>query len=92
MKQGQKAKAVANAPEVSEPSGPFGMLSGLPVRVPRSEAAELVSRYFFKVHPRSLERWLLPVRVINGRAHIDTADLFAEAQRRLDAADVVRPA
>ena len=42
--------------------------ASLPTRVPRSEAAALVTRYFFRVSPRTLERWPVVVTVVNGRA------------------------
>jgi hypothetical protein len=61
-------------------------LSTLPIRVDRRQAAELVARYFFPASPRSLEAWPLTVTYANGRALLETAALFAEAQRRLDAA------
>jgi hypothetical protein len=58
-------------------------LSGLPVRVSRRKAAELITQYFFETSPRSLERW--PVRWIriNGRAHCATTDIFAVAESKL---------
>jgi hypothetical protein len=64
---------------------PRDLLSTLPVRVPRDEAARLVTRYYFKVSRRSMERW--PVRWwrLNGYAHVETAELFAEAEARVAA-------
>jgi hypothetical protein len=62
------------------------LLASLPARVPRDEAARLVTRYFFKVSPRSLERWPLRWRHLNGRAHVDTAELFAYAAKIVAAA------
>ena len=64
-------------------------LSELPVRVPRDEAAKLLTRYYFETSPRTLERWALPWRLLNGKAHVETKTLFAEAERRLAAAPVV---
>jgi hypothetical protein len=64
-------------------------LDGLPVRVPRDTAAKLVSQYFFQVSPRSMERWNLAWRRVNGRAHCETADAFAVAKSMLDAAPPV---
>lgn len=61
-------------------------LSTLPIRVPRDTAAELVTRFYFKVSPRSLERWPLAWRRLNGRAHCETAQLFDVAERMLAAA------
>ena len=64
-------------------------LSTLPVRVPRPEAADLVRQYDFEISPRSLERWPLAWRRLNGKAHCETAELFAEAERRLNEAAVM---
>jgi hypothetical protein len=62
----------------------------LPRRLDRRLAAQVVSKHFFPVSPRTLERWPLTWRRINGRALADTAELLAEAQRRVDAAPAVR--
>jgi hypothetical protein len=64
-------------------------LSTPPVRVPRKVAADLVTKYFFDTSPRTMERWSLKWRRLNGKAHCETADLFAEAERRLNEAAVV---
>ena len=64
-------------------------LANLPVRVPRDAAAELVKRYFFHISPRTLERWPLKWRLLNGRAHVETCELFAVAELRLVAAPVI---
>jgi hypothetical protein len=69
-------KRGANAPDLSD----------LPVRVPRDKAAKLVSQYFFQVSPRSMERWNLAWRRLNGKAHCETAELFARAGAMLAAA------
>jgi hypothetical protein len=61
-------------------------LNELPVRVPRDKAAKLISRYFFEVSPRSMERWPLVWRRVNGKAHCETADAIAVAKAMLDAA------
>lgn len=67
------SSAAASAPAVA------GMPPVVPVRVPREEAARLVSLLFFQVSPRTLERWPLTWRLLNNRAHVDTAELFAYA-------------
>jgi hypothetical protein len=65
-------------------------LSELPVRVDRETAAKLLNKYYFRIHRRSLERWPLAWRRLNGRAHCETADLFAVAEAMLaDAPPVV---
>lgn len=58
----------------------------LPVRVDRRTAAELVTQRFFPVSPRTVEAWPLTVRRVNGKATVETAELFAFAQAKLDAA------
>ena len=66
------------------------LLATLPTRVPRDAAAELVTRHFFRVSKRSLERWPVSVRLLNGRAHLETAELFDVAQRMCDQAPKIR--
>jgi len=61
-----------------------------PVRVDRRMAAELVSRHFFPVSHRTVEAWPLVVRHVNGKATIETAELFAYAQAKLDASPPIR--
>ncbi|MDA8249547.1 MAG: hypothetical protein M0Z28_10240 [Rhodospirillales bacterium] len=61
-------------------------LADLPVRVDRRGGAAIVTRYFFPVSHRSLEAWPLPVRHVNGKATIATADLVALAREKLNAA------
>ncbi len=64
-------------------------LSDLPVRLPRDELARLISKYFFQVSPRSMERWPLAWRRVNGKAHGETADAFAIANAMLEAAPLL---
>lgn len=66
------------------------LLATLPARVPRDDAATLVTRHFFRVARRSLERWPVTTTMVNGRAHIDTAELFRVAQAMLDRGARVR--
>lgn len=61
-----------------------------PVRVDRRRAAELVTKLFFPISPRTLEVWPLTVRHVNGKAIIETAELFALAKVKLDSAPVIR--
>jgi hypothetical protein len=61
----------------------------LPVRVDRKMGATLITRFFFPISPRTLERWPLPTRLVVGRALYETAALFAHAQALLDAAPVL---
>jgi hypothetical protein len=64
-------------------------LADLPVRLSRDAAAKLLSRYFFEVSPRTLERWPVAWRQLNGRAHAETADLFAHAESMLADAPII---
>jgi hypothetical protein len=79
----------APAPEVRQPRIDT-LLASLPTRVPRDAAAALVTRHFFRVSRRSLERWPVSVRLLNGRAHVETAELFEVAQRMFDQAPPIR--
>ena len=65
-------------------------LSDLPRRMDRRLAAQVLSDHFFPVSPRTLERWPLNWRRINGRALADTEEFLAEAQRRVADAHPVR--
>ncbi len=62
----------------------------LPVRVDRQTGAALISRHHFPISPRTLERWPITWRRINGRALADTYELLTEAKRRVDAAPSIR--
>jgi len=70
-------------------SDPFKLLPDLPRRVTRARAAKLLAQHFFEVSPRSLERWPMPVTILNGRAHVETRALFEEARRREIAAATI---
>jgi len=61
----------------------------LPVRVCRRTAAHIVTGKFFPISHRTLERWPVTWRRINGRALVDTAELLAEAERRVDEATAI---
>ena len=61
-----------------------------PVRVDRRAAAELVTRLFFPVSPRTVEAWPLIVRHVNGKATLETAEVLAFAQAKLDAAPPIK--
>ena len=65
-------------------------LSALPVNVDRRTGAELVTRYLFPVSHRTLERWPLAGRVVNGRLVFPTAELFAHARTLMEAAPPIR--
>lgn len=61
----------------------------LPARLDRASSAVLVSHHFFPVSSRTLERWPLAVRRINGKALIDTRELIAVAKAKIDSAPPV---
>jgi hypothetical protein len=65
-------------------------LATLPANLDKRGAAQLITKHFFPVSYRSLERWPLTWRQVNGRSITPTKDLLAEAQRRFDAAPVIR--
>ncbi len=65
-------------------------IESLPVRIDRRTAAQIISRYYFPVSPRTLERWPVPYRQIAGRALYETADILREAERRLREAPSLR--
>jgi len=60
-------------------------LSNLPKRVDRLTAAHLITQFYFPISHRTLERWPIGWRIVNGRAIADVAELFAEAECRLHA-------
>ena len=64
-------------------------LAGLPPRVTRQQAAEILNDFYFKISPRSLERWPIAWRLINGRAHGDLADIIAHADSMVDSAPII---
>lgn len=66
------------------------LLKSLPRRATRPIAAELVSQYFFAISPRTLERWPLTWRLLNGKVHCEVAELFALAAAMVDAAPVIK--
>lgn len=83
-----KKTTLAHAP--SDARGAKTSPHPLPVRVDRRRAAELVSCHFFPVSHRTVEAWPLVVRHVNGKATVETAELFAFAQAKLDAAPPIR--
>jgi integrase len=62
----------------------------LPAFVSRRAGAAAVSRHLYHVSHRSLERWPLPTRRANGRAVVQTAELFCIAYERLNGAPATR--
>ena len=65
---------------------PEGTTPNLPARIDRKRGATLVTERFFPISHRTLEKWPLTWRHVNGRATCETTELLAMAQARLDAA------
>ena len=66
------------------------ILGVLPARLDRRAGAALISQHLFPISPRTRERWPVTWRRINGKALVDTSELLAEAQRRVDIAPAIR--
>jgi len=62
------------------------LLAALPANVDRKTGAKLVTQYLYPASHRSLERWPLAWRRVNGRAVTCTAGLFRYAYTQLMAA------
>lgn len=65
---------------------PEGTTPNLPARIDRKRGATLITDRFFPISHRTLEKWPLIWRHVNGKATCDTNELLAMAQARLDAA------
>jgi hypothetical protein len=63
----------------------------IPLRADRRTMARLVSDRFFPVSPGMLRTWPIGWKLIGSRAIGETAEAFAEAERRLAAAPVTSP-
>jgi hypothetical protein len=42
--------------------------------------ARIITERFFRVSPRTVEKWPVAFRIINHRRHVETADLIARAE------------
>ena len=63
----------------------------LPPNTYRKEAPAVIKKHTGEVvSHRSLERWPLQWKRVNGKAITPTRELLAEAKRRLDTAPVIR--
>ena len=58
----------------------------LPQRVDRKAGAALLTFHFFPIAARTLEKWPIAWRMLNGRATCRTRELFAVAKAKVDAA------
>ncbi|WP_322994248.1 hypothetical protein [Castellaniella sp.] len=61
----------------------------LPLHVDRERGAALITEFYFPVSPRSLERWPIATRRLNGRAIMSTRVLLGEAKRRFEEAPAI---
>jgi hypothetical protein len=52
-------------------------------------AARIISGRYFRVSPRTIEKWPLAIRLVNGRRHVRTADLIAHAKAMIGNAPAV---
>jgi hypothetical protein len=60
-----------------------------PVFMPLRALAAHITATRFQVSHRTLERWPLKIRVINGRRHAETAHALAHADKMISAAPPV---
>ena len=65
-------------------------LTKLPRYGDRRQLAQIHNQYFGPLSNRTLEAWPLDWRRVNGRAVAEVRAFLAEAQRRFDAAPVIR--
>lgn len=57
--------------------------NNLPDRMDRRMAAAVISRLYFPVRPRSLEKWPIRWRLVNGKALAETEEILAFAANKL---------
>ncbi len=72
---------IRHGPDRTLPPELAALAATLPRRVTRRQGGDIISRTLFPVSPRSLERWPLATRVVNGKATFDTRELLGEALR-----------
>ncbi|RVT97660.1 hypothetical protein EOD42_07535 [Rhodovarius crocodyli] len=72
------------------PEFPLLDFTKIPPRVDRRAGAALLTQYMFPISKRTLEAWPLTWRRVNGKAVVETKELFALAQQKLDAAPAIR--
>jgi hypothetical protein len=61
----------------------------LPKFVDYKLGAKIVSERYFPQSPRGLEKWPLPVKIINRRRHVETKPMLAHAESMIAAAPSV---
>lgn len=63
----------------------------MPIRYgSRDQLAKIHHKYYGPLSPRSLERWSLGWRIVNGRSVASVRHFLAEAEKRFSAAPVIR--
>ena len=63
---------------------------GVPPRLDRRAAAKLLTDYYFPTSVRTMPELPLPWRIVNRKALVETKDLVAWAQAKLDQAPMIR--
>ena len=88
MKRGT-ARACSPTPMGLLPSISLGR-QAVPTNLPEysdlKTGARFITERFFRVSPRTIEKWPVAIRLINGRRHARTADLFSHAKSLISAA------
>ena len=51
--------------------------------------ARIITERFFRVSPRTIEKWPVAFRIINRRRHAETVDLIARAEAMIAAAPLI---
>jgi hypothetical protein len=77
------------AQERALPSHLRELLRTLPANVTRRVGAEIITKHVFPISHRSLERWPLPTKFVNGKATAPTIELLAQAWARFSAAPIL---
>ncbi len=65
-------------------------LTDYPERMDRRQAAAFVTKHYFPVSPRSLEKWPLTWLHVNGKALAATTEYAVVAEAKLAAATPIR--
>ncbi|MCK8788279.1 hypothetical protein M0638_28410 [Roseomonas sp. NAR14] len=65
-------------------------LDQLPEYMTREQAARVITEHFFPISDRTLEKWPLRGRRVSGKLMLLTADVIAEARRRMEEAPLVQ--
>jgi hypothetical protein len=82
------ARPQTNPPSLKLPAEPDP--SQMPRYGDRRQLAQIHNQYFGPQSPRTLEKWSLDWRMVNGRAVAEVRAFLKEAQRRFDASPVIR--